>query len=153
MLVLSVTRPWSSTSRMWGGLPPPGCLHALPVPATGVMGTYPTVLDNFIKSLFGPTVAVTDSLWNRRFQEVTRDGQRPNTASPGPARHSYLPQPSHCCEVLAKFFRQSHHKISQFGKKFLFPSFCCYVLKSRFGSYFCWINLYLIHQFKITHKP
>ncbi len=61
MPVLSVTRPWSSTSRMWGGLPPPGCLHALPVPAAGVMGTYPAVLDNFIKSLFGLTVAVTDS--------------------------------------------------------------------------------------------
>ncbi len=52
------------------------------------------VLDNFVKSLFGPTVAVADSFWNRRIQEVTRDAQRPNTASPRSAWHFYLPQPS-----------------------------------------------------------
>ncbi len=46
----------------------------------------PTVLDNFVNSLFGPTVAGSDSFWNRRIQEVTRDAQRPNMASPGPAR-------------------------------------------------------------------
>jgi hypothetical protein len=28
MLVLSVTRPWSNASRMWGGPPPPGCLRS-----------------------------------------------------------------------------------------------------------------------------
>jgi hypothetical protein len=41
---------------------------------------------------------------------------------PPPHPHKYVllesRHPSHSCQVLAKFFRQSHHKIPQFGKKF-----------------------------------
>jgi hypothetical protein len=41
----------------------------------------------------------------------------------------------HCCQVLARFVRQSHHKIPQFGKKFsIFLAFHSYVIKSCFGK-------------------
>ncbi len=122
MLILSVTRPWNSTSRMWGGLPPPGCLHAFQVPAASVMGTEPAVLDNFTKSLFGPTVAVTVLK-----QEVSRGDKRCAKTQHGFSWTGpvFLPSSTQPQLILAKFFRQSHHKIPQFGKKFLFLAFCC----------------------------
>jgi hypothetical protein len=43
---------------------------------------------------------------------VPEEGSRPTSTYSSEAEHWYL--------VLAKFFRQSHHKIPQFGKK------CCY---------------------------
>ncbi len=46
---------------------------------TCFQSTEPAVLDNFVKSLFSPTVAVTASFWTRRTQEVTSS---PNTPPP-----------------------------------------------------------------------